>query len=325
MIGVFVVLGAVVALPMVLWAGGALYFDLPMGGWARGAVASAWLFGGPVLVVRLRRRARGALIVGGLFLLILAWWLTIQPRPEREWQADVARVSFATIAGGVATIHNVRNCEYRTETDYDARWEDRTFPLGGLVGVDIFICTWGSPWMAHPIVSFDFGGAGRVCFSIETRKEKGETYSALAGLYKQYELIYVAADERDVVRLRTNFRKGESAHLYRLRIPREAAMERFQDYVRRMNELKERPEFYNALTDNCTTSIRLQHDPAKRAPFDLRMLLNGRMDELLHERGIIGDGRAFDVVKGEALIDERAREAGDSEEFSELIRVVGAK
>ena len=127
----------------------------------------------------------------------------------------MAQEPWAEINGDEVTLHNVRNCDYRTETDYTPRWETRTVRLSQLTGIDLAINYWGSPWMAHPIASFQFADAPPLCFSIETRKEIGESYSAIGGLYRQFELIYIVADERDVIRVRTNFRHGEDVYLYR--------------------------------------------------------------------------------------------------------------
>ena len=141
------------------------------------------------------------------------------PSNNRDWQPDLATLAWAEIVGDKVTIHNIRNCDYRTETDFTVHHYDKTFDLSKLKGVDFFLVYWGSPKIAHTMMSFDFEGQGNVCFSIETRKEKGEDYSTVKGFFRQYELIYVVADERDLVRLRTNYRekgKGEDVYLYRL-------------------------------------------------------------------------------------------------------------
>lgn len=308
------------ALPLLAWSIGALRFDLPVSQPWRTIAAVTWGLGALLIPILVRPRRWALLGVAAGFVLILVWWLTISPSNSRDWQPDVARVAKATITGDLIAIENVRSCNYRTEADYDPRWENRSYSLTNLRGVDVFLTTWGSPWMAHPIISFDFGSEGRLCFSIETRKERGESYSAVGGLYRQYELIYIVADERDVVRLRTNFRKGEEVHQYRFMIPLEATRERFLGYIRRINELADSPEFYNAVTHNCTTSIRLQADPKQRQPFDYRMLLNGAIDELLYERGILDRSVPFAQLKLRAHINERARVANDALDFSDKIR-----
>jgi len=169
-------------------------------------------------------------------------------------------------------------------------------------------------------VSFGFEGGEQLCFSIETRKEKGEGYSAVKGLFRQFELIYVAADERDVVRLRTNYRQGEEAYLFRLQATPAQVRELFLGYIRRLNNLVQRPEWYSAVTQNCTTGIRMQRTAAERAPWDWRMLANGHGDELLYERGVIPTNLPLAELKRQVHINARAREAGNEADFSSRIR-----
>ncbi len=302
------------------WATGAVFYDLPWPVLRRGAAGFMVLtFAAALIFLRGKWRKLAALHV--LCGLVLAWWLTLQPSNHLAWQADVARTAHAEIAGDVVTLHNVRNCDYRTETDYIARWETRTVRLSQLTGIDMAINYWGSPWMAHPIVSFQFADTPPVCFSIETRKEAGESYSAIGGIYRQYELIYVVAEERDAIRVRTNFRKGEEVYLYHLNITPEKARTRFMDYLAALNELHVRPRWYNAVTTNCTTSIRTQHDAAHRAAWDWRILVNGKGDELMFERGnIVTAGLPFEDLKKRALINPAANAANDAPDFSRRIR-----
>jgi len=315
----FVALALLCAGP-IAWAAGALYFDLPASAGLRTAAALAWTLGAFGVLAIVRSTRTRLLLVALGFFAILAGWLTIRPRQDREWLSDVSRLPHADIDGTRVTLHDVRAFEYRTESDFTPRWEDRTYHLEKLGGLDVFQCYWGSELMAHPILSFDFGEDGRVCFSIETRKERGEGYSALGGLYRQFELIYLVADERDIVRLRTNFRQGEDVYLYRVTAPLESVRELFLEYVQRIDELHSQPEFYNALTANCTTSIRLQRKPEERAPFDYRVILNGKADELLYERGLLDHSLPFADLKQRAHINPRARAAGDASDFSARIR-----
>ena len=317
-------LAALVAAGCAAWSLGALYFDFPRAG-LRGAATLILAFGFVSALVFLRGvwRKLGAIFTG--FAVVLAWWLTLQPGNDRPWQPDVAQTAWAEIAGDTVTLHNVRNCDYRTETDYTPRWETRPVRLSQLTGIDLAINYWGSPWMAHPIASFQFADAPPVCLSIETRKETGESYSAIGGLYRQYELIYVVADERDVIGVRTNFRHGEDVFLYRTTATPEQTRARFLEYLAAMNTLRDHPRWYNAATTNCTTSIRTQHDTAKRAPWDWRILLNGKDDEMLFERGSLRTGGLpFSELKTRALINARARAAGDAADFSARIRASGA-
>ena len=302
-----------------LWAVAALKYDFPA---APGVVAGSFAIALLAAVILLKGQRNKALAVAGGVALVMTWWFTQKPSADRDWQADVEQTAWAEIAGDEITLHNVRNCDYRTETDYTPVWETRKVRLSQLTGVDIGIDYWGSPWMAHPIISFQFADTPPVCFSIETRKEKGEKYSAIGGFFRRYELIYVVADERDVMRLRTNFRKGEDLYLYRLNIALEKARERFLEYLTTLNELRDKPRWYNAATTNCTTSIRTQHaGSGDRAPWDWRILLNGKGDEMLYERGKLAhDGLPFSELKAKALVNAAAKAAGDSPDFSRLIR-----
>lgn len=307
------------------WAVGAVFFDFPWPSWRVAGSASLALAFVCALALLPGRCFKLAALLGG-FLIVLAWWLTLRPSDARNWQPDVARTAWAEIAGDHVTLHDVRNCDYRTETDYTPRWETREVSLAQLTAVDVATIYWGSPWIAHVIVSFQFADAPPVCFSIETRMEVCETYSALAGFYRRYELIYVVADERDVLRLRTDYRpgaagQGEDVYLYRTTTTTDQARGRFLEYLAALNKLHRQPRWYNAVTANCPTSIRSQQDPAHRDRWDWRFLLNGKIDGLLYERGeLVTGGLNFPDLKARSLINPTARNAGESPDFSTLIR-----
>jgi len=310
-----------VVLLAALWAVGALYYDFPIATLrASAAVGFTILLLLTLLFVHGQRRKLFIVVCG--FLIVLAWWrLTLKPTNNRPWQPDVAETAWAEINGDDVTLHNVRNCDYRTETDYTTHWETRVVKLSQLTGVDLAITYWGSPYIAHPIVSFQFADALPICFSIETRKEIGESYSTIAGFYRQYELIYICADERDVIRLRTNYRHGEDVYLYRTLLSPTQARTRFLDYDGSLNALHARPRWYNALTTNCTTAIRQQHAASDRAPWDWRILVNGKGDEMLYERKlIVTGGLSFAELKQHSLINEWARAADKEPDFSRLVR-----
>ena len=320
---VLVSLGALACLLATAWAAGALYFDLPI---ARLRAPLALIYGlamlAALLSIKGRWRAMGVVAAG--FAVVLAWWFTIKPTEDRVWQPDVARRAWADINGDEITLHNVRNCEYRTETDYTPRWETRVVQLSKLSGVDLAITYWGSPWIAHPIASFQFSDSLPIAISIETRKAIGQDYSTLRGFYRQYDLAYIPADERDVLRLRTNYRHGEDVYLYHTTASAERARAIFLEYLKRLNRLHEHPEFYNAITDNCTTNIRVANVDAaggKAQPWDWRILLNGKGDELLYQRGVIDRSLPFAELKARSLVNPRAKAAEASPNFSELIRI----
>jgi len=311
-------LGCILLL-LTLWAAAALYFDARVP-WLRIPLAAIYLLA--ILAVWIRAKGRWLKmgLTAGAAALVMAWWFNLKPSNDRDWQPDLAVLPYADINGSKVTVHNVRNCDYRTETDFDVRYYDRTYNLEELRSVDLFMVYWGSPSMAHTMFSFGFEGGDYLCFSIETRKGKGEGYSAVRGLFRQFELIYVAADERDVVRLRTNYRQGEDAYLFRLKATPEKAREFFLGYVRRINSLHAKPEWYSAITQNCTTSIRMQRAAADRAPWDWRLLVNGYGDELLYERGAINTNLPLADLKQRVHINARARAVDKDADFSRLIR-----
>jgi hypothetical protein len=322
---IWVLLLWVVILGWTSWAFGALWFDCPI---ATPGHPVAWVYLlGVLILLTLWARGRRWAAVGTLLLaaLVTLWWGLLQPSNERNWQPDVSREPWAEVNGDLVTIHNVRNFDYRPEDkmgESNPRWENRTVRLSQLTGLDAFLNFWGVSWMAHPILSFQFKDAPPVAFSIETRKEKGEAYSALGGLYRQYELVYIVGDERDLVRVRTNYRMGEDVYLYRTTLPLEDVRERFLEYIRSMNELHVHPRWYNAITANCTTSIRSQRSIAARSPWDLRILLNGRIDEMFYERGMLAsEGLTFPELRRRALINAAAKAADQDPEFSRRIRI----
>lgn len=310
----------ILLVPLNLWALAALYFDV---GVHALKVLLPLIYLGAVIAIWVILRRRFLLASGltlGCFMLVCAWWLTLQPSNEREWQRDVAVTPFAEVNGGTVSLHNIRFCKYRTETDYDVDYYDKAVDLNAIRTVDLYLVYWGSPLIAHTMASFGFDDGQYICVSIETRKERGENYSALRGFFRQFELIYVIADERDLVRLRTNFR-NEEVHLFRINESQEGVRNLFLEYLRAANDLHERPKWYNALTGNCTTNIRLhaENSRRRRTPLDWRVIVNGYSDQMLYERGRIDTSMPFEELKRRSLINERARSAPD-DSFSEEIR-----
>jgi hypothetical protein len=305
---------------LLAWAVAALAIDVRIP-WLRLPLAAALLLGAVAAAVFVRPPWLAMLACVGAFGVVLGWWLLLLPSNDRPWQPDRAVLPWAEIVGNRVTLHNVRNCGYRTEKDYDVRHDTRFYDLDALRTVDAYVVNWGSPWIAHTMLTFGFDGGKFLCVSIETRNEAGEGYSAIKGFFRQYELTYVFADERDVVRLRTNYRQGEEVYLYRLRMTPERARSLFLEYLRQANALRDHPRWYNAATQNCTTSIRLNADAARgsRSPFDWRILLNGSIDGLLAERGALAADLPFTEYQRRSHINAAAR-AADGADFSHRIR-----
>ncbi|MBL9201525.1 MAG: DUF4105 domain-containing protein [Opitutaceae bacterium] len=302
------------------WAWGVLAFSGHASDLRRGAVG---LSGGALLVLVWWGRRPGATPLRALLIAALAATCAaflIRPINEREWAFDLAETPWSEVHGDIVTLHNVRNFEWRSATEATPRWETRTFPLSALRHVDFIMTYWGSPHICHTMVSFDFGTHGRVCASIEARRLAGEDYSPLAGVFRRYELNYVFGDERDVLRVRTNFRAHNDVFLYRLTATPEAARVQFLEYLRAANALRNQPAWYNSLTGNCTTLIR-EHARALgiTLPWDWRLHANGHAHEYLHRLGYISRDLPVEELKRRSHVTPAARLAS-LENFSEEIR-----
>ncbi len=313
-----------VAAPFLLvataWGAAALWIDFPGPHPLGIALALGFVFAMVAIPVRVRPASRALLFCALIFAGVLTWWLAISPSNDRNWLPDVSRLPRARFDGDLVTISNVRDFHYRSEFDYDEHWEDRTYDLSQIRGVDMFLIYWGSPWIAHTIASWDFADGSHLAISIETRKEKGEEYSAVLGFFRQFELYYVVADERDLIGLRAAYR-GEEVYLYHLKTPPAVARAILVDYLEEVNRLAEKPKWYNALTNNCTTTIRhhAQH-VAPANPFDWRILVNGLIDQLGYDRGQIDTSLPFEELRRRSDVTEAAREAIDQPDFSARIR-----
>ena len=304
-----------------LWAAAALYFDLPADIAPRVLVAIFYLVSVIALLFSFRFSWLSLGIGFALFSAVALWWWLIKPPETRDWQPDVAQTAWAERDGDKLTIHNLRNFDYKPGLAPKSRWETRVVDLSQLQTVDLFINFWGSTLICHPIVSFQFGAGQHVAISVETRMAQGQSYSTIRGFFKQYDLIYIVADERDVVRVRSNYRH-EQLYLYRTSIQPERARALFLDYLKKINALHVHPQFYNAITSNCTTNVRTHTaaTTAKPSPWDWRMLVNGTVDEMVYERGGFASQLPFAELKQRSLIDDRARAADQSLDFSERIR-----
>jgi hypothetical protein len=312
-----IAIASLIAVLFIAWAAGALYFDLPAPSFVGTIASLVWSVGAVALAVFGQLRGRILVLLG--FAGITSWWLTLRPTQDADWQPQVAVLAYATGEGNRFTVHNIRNFEYRSATDFTPHYDTQDFDLANLRALDLFINDWGVPFIIHPIASFDFGPQGHLCFSIEKRLKQGQGFSTLAGLYRQFTIIYVAADERDVIRLRTNS-NHEDVYLYRLRFSPDEARVRFLEFIDVLNKLYARPAWYNIITQNCTTAIWALHPSAQQVPWDWRLLINGFLDRMLYERGVLAGDLPFEELRAQALINKRAQEAGDAPDFSQRIR-----
>lgn len=304
---------------LIAWATLAIYYsNLP---WTelRVALAGAFaVFAIWAVWVSRQRRASVAFIV--LFLGVVAWWVSIPPSHDREWRPEVAVMPRAVIDGDRVRITGVRNFDYRTRNDFTVRWEEREVSLSHLTGLDFYVSYFREGPVGHTFVSFIFDNAPPLSISIETRPEVGEGFAPVASLFKQFELIYVVGEERDIVGVRTNHR-GEPVYLYRLNAPADDARRLFLIYLARINELADRPEFYNLLTNSCTINIvRYANAAGRSGRFDIRHLLNGLIDSYLYHSGRVDTTLPFDELRQRSLINAAAQAAEGADDFSQRIR-----
>jgi hypothetical protein len=273
-----------------------------------------------VLASSTRRRA--ALAFAGLFGIALLLFAAETPSNDREWQTEVAVLPYATFDGDLVTVHNIRNFDYRSETDFTPAYYDRTFDLRKLDRLDLISVYWMGPAIAHVMLSFGFGD-DHLGISIEVRKESSEQYSSIAGFFRQYEIVYIVSDERDVIRLRTNYRKDppEDVYVYRATGDVENARRIFLDYMREINELRERPKWYNTLTTNCTTTI-LAHARVNRGhvPMSWKVLVSGYAAEYLYETGRLDQSLPFEELMRRSHVNAAAQAADAAPDFSQRIR-----
>jgi hypothetical protein len=315
------VLASVVLSILSVWGGLALWFQLPA---LRLPAVVAWGVGAIVTLVLWWRRhdARVALPWLAAMIALMAWWSTLQPTHNRVWADDVSRMVTGQVQGSVVTLDQVRNFDWRSDTDYTQRWEARSYDLDRLRSVDVAMSYWMGPTIAHTLVSFGFADGRYLTFSIEIRKQRGESFDAVAGFFKGFETVLIAADERDILRVRTNVR-GEDMYLYRLKMPPEAMRSLFLAYLEEGAKLKREPRFYNTLTANCTTII---FEMARRIdpglPLDWRLLASGYLDRYLFDIGALAGEQHFETLRRNAHITQRARAADQAEDFSARIRTV---
>jgi len=247
----------------------------------------------------------------------------LTPSHDRDWSPDLAVLPYADVGDDHVIVRNIRNCAFESDDDYVVNHYDKRFDLRQLRTVDFIIVPFKeSPSLAHTMLSFGFADGEHLVVSAEARLEKGEEYSPILGELRQYELMYVVADERDAILRRTKHR-GAEVYVYRTIATPEQSRDLFVDMMRRVNQLAEVPEFYDTLTNNCTTNIvrHLNRLRPGRVPYDLRVLLPGFSDGLAYELGLIDTSLPFEEARRRARVTDVANRSADSPNFSSRIRL----
>lgn len=304
------------------WGAFALWYQLPNDHALRVVGAALWaVFGFSVLVALWSRRmAQGLGAFSAAFATLLVWWHFLPASNDHIWADDVAQLTSGVVADQQVTLRNVRNFDWRSDSDYTQRWETRHYDLDKLRSVDMIMSYWSGPVIAHMLVSFGFENAEYVVFSVEIRPRKGESFSEIGGFFKEFGLSIIAADERDVIRVRTNVR-GEDDYLYRIQMPVSAMRSLFLAYIDQANGLVRAPRFYNTVTANCTTLVyHMMKRIVSHLPLNYSLLLTGYLPEYVYRIGGLASNYSFEELRARGRITERAKAADRSENFSTDIR-----
>jgi hypothetical protein len=318
-----VLVSALVIAPISAWSALALWFRLPAPEVLRAAAAIVFAILGLAMIVALFfGRSRIALVVfAAAFGGLLVWWSTIKPPLDGDWAPDVARQTTGSVKGHILTLSDVRDFDWRTDTDFTEKWSKRSYDLSKLNTLDLFLAYWGGPEMAHVIMSFGFEGGEYLAWSVEVRREKTSEFSPIADAFKSHTLVYLATAERDSVRLRSNVR-GEDVRLYRLNTPPGQARALLQEYVVESTALAERPKWYNSITANCATVVfKLVRAAGSELPFDWRLVVNGFLPGYLYDHGAVVTTMPLSELIERARVSSQAKAADQSPDFSRLIRV----
>ena len=249
--------------------------------------------------------------------------LVTHPSLDRDWNRDQKVLATTTFSGDLITVKNIRNINYRSTTDYDIRYYDKTFDIKNLESVWYLVEPFAGTGAgaAHTLVSFGFKNGDYLAVSAEIRKQKGESFSAVNGLFRSYEIVYVVADEKDVIKLRSNYRKDD-VFLYPVHTSKEKMQKLFISMLTRANKLATEPEFYNTLTNTCATNIveHVNEIVPGRIPWSYKVLMPAYSDELAHNLGLIGEGMTIDEMRVKYRINEKAEKYADDPEWSKRIR-----
>jgi hypothetical protein len=320
---VFGILAAPVVLLAAAWSSLAIWFRLPEPTLVRAAVSGLFALLGLCTIVALFTRWRFRAGLGFIFFLIvtLGWWSTIKPHAHAQWAPDVARQVTGIRNGDMLTLTDVRDFDWRSDGDFTERWTTRTYDLTKVQSVDVFMSYWSGPQIAHMILSFGFEGGERLAWSVEVRRRVGGEFSPIADLFKSNPLVIIAADERDVIGVRSIVR-GEDVQLYRLKASPEQARALLLEYVSDADELATNPQFYNSITTNCTTTVaKMMRAVGDVVPFDWRLIVNGYLPDYAYDRKAVDTRVPLSKLRALSHVDERAKVVGLSPGFSDAIRV----
>ena len=257
-----------------------------------------------------------------VFILPMIVWFFKRPSNHRDWSPDQAILSYADIAGQSVKIHNIRNFQYRSEHDYNTEYYDKDFDLNKIKSLEYVIDPFSKKiGAAHTFLTFGFENDGHVAISIEIRKKKGDSFSPWRGLFRSFEIMYVIADERDVIKLRTNFRKDE-VYLFPVKASPQEIRALFLDILKRVNQLKEKPEFYNTVLNSCAVNVvaHVNRVTKRKIPWSFKIFFPAYSDRFIYDLGLIDTHLSFEEARKKYYVSKRGQNCGDDEDFSKKIR-----
>ncbi len=305
-----------------LWGALALWFRLPDMPALKLAVIAVFLVPGVFASIHLfnGKTWRSILVYIAGFVLLMVWWNSLTPPTADDWAPEVARQVTGTISDDELTLEGVRAFEWRTQDDFTEVWSNRTYDLSRLETLDLFLSYWGDPRMAHFILSFGFGDDTYLAWSVEVRRLTTGTYSPLADFFKENPLVIVAAEEFDVVGMRSNIRQDD-VHIFRIKANPDNLRRLLEGYVADANSLAAQPEWYNSIFTNCTTVVfKTMAALGLNAPFDWRIIVNGYLPDYLYEHGVLNTEYSVEELRQLGRIAERAESEGLTAGYSKAIR-----
>lgn len=305
-----------------IWTAGALYYCGPKFAALGPLTAGLALIGfGLGAAFRKTRKA----VLPATFILFagtFAWWLSIAPSNDRVWTPDQQKLPWAETGHEQITVHNIRNCRYRSASDYTVAHYDKTWPLKSLEAIDFIVVPFtGFESAAHTFVSFRFGEKDFLSISIEVRKEEGESYGVIPAMFKQYEIMYVAVDERDAIQLRTHHHKDDVL-IYPVKATADQREAMLLSMLHRMNKLKNEPEYYHTLANTCTSNLvdHVNLLVPGQIPFSWKTFLTGYSEELAYDLGMINTELGFEEARAKFRVNDRSLRFADDPDYSIRLR-----
>ena len=314
----------VVSIIMVLvwvWSCGALRFLVGVPGFVVLPIMAIV----PIVVIRSLKWKRSVIVGAGiLFVIVFVQLLFEKPKRYKDWIESCKKPPIVRISKdmGMVKIDNVREFKWRSVDDYDAAWVTRSYYLDQLDSLDLIVEPLGdSKLFAHSMLSFGFGPERKVVISAEVRKEEGESFSLLPGLYKQFELMYQVNSERDALTLR-GCEEGTQLYIFPIKANQEFMKSLFLSMTEKAGKLTDEPKFYHSLRANCTTELfdHIKKNYDGSISYGRGVLFPAQSGKVLHEMGWMDTDLDYDAAMEQFRSGMRVRKFADNPDFSKKIR-----